>query len=291
MIRERHYLFGHNIYKFFQSSIRDIHTDVDKAMLHLVMCDVYTPGGFSVTFFNKNNAIVCGFYNEYMSKIPASERVNYIKNSLGILGILYETHTWRIPMCHPLVDVAYGNIFLLGASTLSIYPKFTSGVVHNMDLTKGMITQLIRIINEQDDISHAGYVYTQSYIYNHIYRGLVNDIIRLLLLTMRSSEIEEVMNIVIGFIKDLSKEKVSILDIPNMATFASKFLGRPNVARIIQKLMNTIIQLYLLLKDFPKDKNNLVEWSREYNENYFSRVKDIVNSRLLSRVPISDLTK
>jgi len=291
VIKEQHYLYRHNIYNFFQATLLDVYSNQDKSVLHLTICDAYTPGGFAFTFFHNDKAYICGFHNNYLTDIQLNRRANLIKNSLGIIGLLSKVKSKVIPLCHPLMDISYENAFFTGAATLTVYPLFISGIPHSMTMARDLSKNLIKTISENEDIKNTGLLYSKLYIQQHIYRGILNDILRLLLLSIRSHEIEEAASSILEVMKVFSKHEEIMPSLLNMADLATHLLSKMSLTRIIQRLVGIIVQFYKSFRDMPTDKDNLNTRAKDYNTHYTKRVKDIINSELLRKVSIGEILK
>ena len=285
---ERYRLYTHNVFRFFQGMFLDAYGNIDKSMLHLTICDISTPGGFSWAFIVRDRAYVMGFHNEYLSSVISPEqRVNIIRNSLGIFGRFSRVHQWRVLMGHPMINPTYKNVFVVGMANLSIYPLFTSGIGYNSVQTSDLAKTIIDVLDSETELDNVSYRYSIAYLRKHIHRGVLNDILRLLLLGMRSYQIEGIACMVLELMSIMSKSLRASINHSLLMELVTELLSDVGLTKRIQRIANMIIELYKVYERIPKNIGELIKDAIRFNAVYDKKVGEILNKQLCERISLT----
>ena len=275
---ERHTIRRHNMYTFFHALYKDAHHRIEKSAIHFLINNTTTPGGISVIFSLNDEIHIFGFYNRRLSSIMVEKRCNWIKNMLGIFARLSKIEKHDIVLGKPLLTASYKNAFLLGASNMSIYPLFFSGIPHNVEQTDALTRLIYNLTSDEKEPCELMLEYNIKSLSNRIFRGILNDFFRLLLISIRDEEIEEIADKVIDLIKmfTMFPRKVDIfaLDI------ASTILRNSRMAIKLQQILRLAVDLYRTFDMQYDSMDKMIKTAREFNLAYDKNIKDILKQEL-----------
>lgn len=278
MCLEQHTIRRHNIYMVFRALYKDASHNLDKTAIHFFINNTITPGGLSIILALNDEVHIIGFCNKYMSSLSIEKRCNWAKNTLGIFARLTKIKRYEIILGKPLLTATYKNAFLLGASNMSIYPIFFSGIPHNLEQTNFLAKQIYDLTSEEKELDEMMHEYSTKSLPNRILRGLSNDIFRLLLLAIRDYEIEEIADKILETIKLFTMFPQKI-DIVAINIIASIFEGS-KIAVTIQKLLRLAVELYKAYTIKYESKNEIIKAAREFNKIYEKNIKDLLKRGL-----------
>ena len=285
---ENRLLFRHNVFDFFHAEFSDIYKPPDKEALHIMFSDWSTPGGISITFFQGDRAKICGFYNRYLSSLPTARRCNQIKNSLGFFARLLWARNRSIILSYPLFCPSYGNVFLVGAATLSVYPIFFSGISQNIGLMAKLPEKIAEVVERSTTVQETMFEYAKALI-PMLYRGMLNDAIRILLVSMRSQDIERIADTVLEAMKILTRhEHVSEGDIFGVVL---SLLQYDRLMHRLSDIAAMFVELYEVLRKPMGSLLDVNRLAKEFSKRYIKNVSEIVGDLLAEKIVVEDIIK
>jgi len=292
MIAQGYRLSKHNIYHFYQSIVSDLgRICVDKSSIHLILSDIHSPGGFSWCFVRGDKAYIQGFYNSFLSSVSSRMRSLFVKNSLGIVGRLSIVKKWTVPLGHPILSPAYERSFFMGSSNMSIYPLFVSGIGHNIVQTMDLSKKLARIVGS-NNIADEGYIeYMRHYTKNHIFRGFLNDFLRIMFLELRTQNIEDLATNIFDTVSIISRTLESTASLITLAHIAVDILERVGFTRKVRKIISLLIELYKLQSEDVENFGEIAEKSQHLNKIYDERIGEIMEPPLKQRITFKELDR
>ncbi len=289
LIAQSHRLYRHNIFRYFQSMFSDINRSaIDRDVFHVVIGDLYTPAGMSSLFIIGDKAYIIGFYNNFLSSVAPKYRGRFVKNLLGVGGRLVSVNDWIIPLSHPIVNPTYANAFLMGFANLSIYPFFTSGVNHNISQTQELTWKLSRIIAKEDDIEAISLKYAWEFIHKHIFKGFLNDIMRIFLLGLRSYQLENMVTMFFELLKTSSGSS-DFSDILVLARLTMDTLDKLGLTRKVEKIISIIIEFHRIYEKEPEEISEVQEKARKFNSFYVQKIGEILPEEMKRKISFKQL--
>lgn len=286
MKREGYELFRHNSFLFYQALLESTRIPIDKEALHVVFNEFAVPGGIAFLFSLENDKIlISGYYNTYLTSKTPRESANIIKNSFGVVGRIVNIHSRRIILGRPLLLVSPSeSVFLLGASNLGIYPTIFSGIVHNNDIVRKLTRTVLNLMDSGiplEEISAKINDYNAKVIFPF---SEILDIIRVILLMMRSATLEDAY---VWIPKLLLKTSFleQIASGEQMIRIATSLLSDSKLLRIVTNLLGVVYELLRISDGIPMSSTqSQAEFIKYFSTEYSQRINKLLPSYLVEKI-------
>jgi len=290
LISQFHKLYRHNIFRYFQTVFTDINRSViERETLHVIISDIFTPGGMSSLFIDGDKAHIMGFYNDFLSSVTPLQRGRFIRNSLGVGGKFKVMRDWKIPLSHPIINPTYANTFFVGMANLSIYPFFMSGINHNAAQTSRLMKRLLDITSSGHDIETIRLEYAMEFIYKHLFRGFLNDTMRVLLLGSRAYQLEEMIATFFEILRIIPKVSGTLSELLVIARLVMDTLEKLGLTKKIEKMTSIMVELHRIYEKKPDNINEVQEKAMKFNSFYNKKIEEILPEELKQKISFKEL--
>lgn len=275
---EEYIPFKHNFFTFYQAIIETSRIPIEREALHISFNEYATPGGFSILFSTNSDRLwVLGFYNKFLTHKTPIESVNTVKNALGIVGRVSQIRSKEIFLGRPLLQISpQNNIFLVGASNLSVYPVLVSGAIYNIFTTQEVVKFLLKLLDSQRTPKEISFELNSYYTKTLFPISEIFDAFRVLLLTVRREILEDFITLSLEILETIFRSPPTDIGI-ELIQMLIRLISSPKVSKKILTILRSVYELLEAFKSkSDEDTDSWMPFVRLFSTKYSKQVTQLV---------------